>query len=236
MSRERTDFAIQRQLHWKEHMIKDNSYWWHDQNPLRPYALLTEGDISNMFANCTNVLSTHHARVITHDLWTLAEDRERPRVFCGSAYGAITLAQELMHAGGAQQAWYTEKDEPPPGQPKGTKKMVLKRFAPSPTLNSVVMVEDVITTFGSTEASMDAVRAKARAVNHNVAILPYVLCIVNRSGRTNISGFEIIAVIEELAAKRWKQGKNPFTPDGSERVPPMRPKDRESWAALTRPY
>lgn len=215
------------QERWIQELTGFNSYWFHDGNRDRPYARLTGGKISNFFANCTPLTSRPWLlEEVVHDLLSLAptDMRSQLKAVCGSAYGGITLTYEM-----ARQtrtiAWYTEKGE--------GKEMKLGRFGFDSHHSVAVMVEDVITEFTTTGNSIKALQ-KNRDEAGVGTILPYVFAIVNRSGQTVFDGFTIISLITEDRARNWKDGENPFTPDGKELVPPIRPKG--NWETLTRHY
>jgi orotate phosphoribosyltransferase len=214
--------AIETQAKWIEVLSNKNAYWHHDGNLNRPYALLTSGKISNFFANCSVI--TKSPLLLTDaasDLFRKMTEQKDclPDAFVGSAYGAITLAYELArhgedYWGGDTEAWFTAKGE--------DDTMELDRFEFSSNIKSVIMVEDVITTFKTTRASIAALRPKAHF--GHAKILPYVLCIVNRSGQSEIDGFKIISLIEVNNALTWEPGQNPFLGKEPERVSPVRPK------------
>ena len=133
-------------------MTEERGYWMHDGNLKRPYALLTGGKISNFYANCSVI--TRNPRLLN----TAAEDLLKifaavlppPDVFAGSAYGGITLAYELARHKEAE-AWFTVKG--------AGDTMVLDRFDFGNNTTNVVMVEDVITTFKTTRASIAAIKS-----------------------------------------------------------------------------
>ncbi len=213
-------------------MRKHNAYWFHDGNPARPYALLTGGKISNFYADCTPVVSRPSlCSKAVRDIIELAPielgtTRHRLIGFCGSAYGAITLAYELTRNVVLPQAWYTAK-----GSERG--EMVLDRFNFDLEHDLVALAEDVITEFTTSRGTIRAIEKKI-AESGIGGILPYVFCIVNRSGQREIDDYQIIALVNEDRAKTWVPGHNPFTPDGKELVEPVRPK--QNWSLLTRAY
>ena len=149
------------------------------------------------------------------------EEKCMPDAYVGSAYGAITLAFELArrddaYRGGDVEAWFTAKGD--------NDTMKLDRFDFSPQIASVIMVEDVITTFKTTRNSIAALKEKAAATG--AEILPYVLALVNRSGQSEIDGFKIISLIEVNNALSWDPGQNPFLGKEPEHVEPVRPQTK----------
>ncbi|HDL84806.1 MAG TPA: hypothetical protein ENH11_00460 [Candidatus Acetothermia bacterium] len=100
----------------------------------------------------------------------------------------------------------SEVHVPIPGQdPIKKTGQELKRFDIPPYRSSILFCEDVINTGRSTYEMMDAVH-KARGTAQGT--LPYVLCLVNRSGRTALNGIdgrgelEIIS-LADVTAKTW---------------------------------
>jgi orotate phosphoribosyltransferase len=214
--------------YWISRYKHYDAYWFHDGNPQRPYAELSGGKYSNFYADSTDLVSRPGELLfLGQDLLEYSKGHEKPHAFNGSAYGAIALATELARQAHVEQAWYTAK-----GSTRGH--MVLDRFNFSDTIKTVVLVEDVISEFTTTRASIRAIESKRDATGHEGRILPYVLCIVNRSGHDEIEGYKIISLINEKRAKVWAPGGNPFVHMGGELVPPLRPK--QHWTELTRAY
>jgi orotate phosphoribosyltransferase len=208
-------------------MQKRGGYWHHDGNLNRPYALLTSGLVSNFYANCSVITRDPQmlAEAVSHLLPTFAAVQPRPSIVIGSAYGAMFLAYELASQLGNAEAWFTTKGS------DGT--MGLDRFEFSgKETRPIVFAEDVVTTFKTTLKSIRTVEEKA--ADTGAYILPYVFCLVNRTGQEEIEGYRLISLIENKMAKNWEVGQNPFLPDGRERVEPVRPK--QNWNALTRDY
>lgn len=207
---------------WVETLKKRNGYWLHDGNPKRPYALLASGKISNFYVNCSAIMQDTRLCMLAaeHLHMLFAAVHPRPDVYCGSAYGAINLAYELARQKEAH-AWFTTKSI--------GKSMLLDRFEFSSEIKAVAVVEDTITKFGTSLLTIAALTSKMREDSY---ILPCVLCIVNRSGRSEIDGYKIISLVEHTASD-WERGANPFT-KGGELVNPVKPK--QNWDALTRDY
>jgi orotate phosphoribosyltransferase len=212
---------------WREFLIRLNAYWLHDGNPKRPYVRLTSGKISNFYLNCTAlVMRPKLLRGAAADLIALqvkAGLSYQTHAVVGPAMGAITLAYELADATGDAVAMYTIK------QADGT--MALDpRFTIDPGIVQIDMAEDVITTFGSTQKSIDAVRA---AASREITIA-CVCAVANRLGKREVNGLPIISLIEANEAQVWNEGENPFTPRGRELVEPLKAKG--NWAALNAAY
>jgi len=214
------------QERWIKKLQGLNAYWTHDGNLKRPFAELTTGLISNFYANCVEITSRPDVCAeAVEDLLNLypVDLPQRPNAIIGSAYGGITLAYEFARQTNAEQAWYTVKGE--------GKSLGLDRFEFTPKIRSVMMCDDVTSTFSTGLMTADILRAKSQKSGGN--ILPVVYTIVNRSREREIGGFRIVSLIEMKTSREWKRGSNPFV-GGNERVEPIRPKDH--WYTLTREY
>lgn len=214
------------QEYWVHTMQNAGGYWHHDGALNRPYALLTSGKVSNFYSNCSTVTKIPRLlELAAQNLLNIYPAvSPQPSIFCGSAYGAITLAYELARQRQVE-AWFTAKGD--------GDAMKLDRFEFDGRTRHVMVVEDVITTFKTTRDSIDAICKKAEGKGGNV--IPVVFALVNRTYPfvREVDGFQIVSLIEVVDAQTWEIGNNPFTP-GDERVPPVRPK--QNWDTLTREY
>jgi orotate phosphoribosyltransferase len=131
----------------------------------------------------------------------------------GSAFGAITLAHSVAFQIQSKSG-FTEKDG---------ETMTLSRFSVSPS-DRVLVVEDTISTGGSTLKTIEAIQ---RAGISDQNILPYIVCLVNRSGKSELSGREIRALLT-LQIHTWKPEECPLCRAGSAAVRP-----KNNWAELT---
>jgi orotate phosphoribosyltransferase len=215
-------------MDWNHRFEEIGAFWLHDGNQKRPYALLTSGKISNFFFNSSKVLERPNLLESVADaLAGLARkelpEEEVPDVVVGPSLGALTLAYEVACALPPARAWFTEED-------KDTKHQTLKRFAPEEGMERILVVEDVITTGRSTQETIDAVTIEAPSL----AVYPFVLCVINRSGKATLPDGKRIIPLLEIPTQSWVRGKNPFTQNGQEIVEPVRPKT--NWNILTQPY
>ena len=166
--------------------LKEIDALWQYRPGSPVHAQLTSGLHSDLFLNMSHLIE--RPRILAagcEELLRRAHVPEGVR-FVGSAMGSITIAHECARLLGATMA-YTEKD---------ADIMRLSRFSLEPG-EKVVMVEDVLTTGGTTKKTRHAC-AEAGA-----EILPFVLSIINRSGMTSLSvapedntHLDIIALIE----------------------------------------
>lgn len=206
-------------MNWKQIFQDHGAIWIHDGKPARPHALLTSGLHSDGFVNCT--LVTQHATLLQRIVSApdgLAPKLPKEKVdwVIGSAYGAVTLAYAVglqLHA----RSGFTEKDG---------EGMKLSRFEISPT-DKVLVVEDTISTGGSTLKTIEGIQ-KAGVPAGN--ILPYIICLVNRSGSDALAGRELRPLIK-TDIHTWKAEECPLCKSGSQAVRP-----KSHWKDLTASY
>jgi orotate phosphoribosyltransferase len=201
---------------WKNIFQKNGAIWIHDGKPTRPHALLTSGLHSDGFVNCTYV--TQDATLlqrIMNEGDGLAGKLPGGKVdwVIGSAFGAITIAYAVALKIGAK-AGFTEKDG---------EGMKLSRFEISPS-SKVLVVEDTISTGGSTLKTIEGIqKAGVPAAN----ILPYIVCLVNRSGSDKLGEREIRPLIK-TDIHTWQPDACPLCKAGSSAVRP-----KSHWKELT---
>jgi orotate phosphoribosyltransferase len=116
-----------------------------------------------------------------------------------------------MHA----HAGFTEKDGDG---------MKLARFEIEPG-QKVLIVEDVISTGGSTLKTIEGIK-KAGVPQSDIWV--HIVCLVNRSGRSELDGHEICALLT-LDIHNWKAEECPLCKVGSKALRP-----KANWAELTR--
>ncbi len=215
---------------WISRYAKRGALWIHDGNPSRPHALLTSGKHSNGFFNSELVMED--PLLLDEACFNMAKLLEQGGVdlkkvdrVVGPAMGAITLAHDIArHIGIARGHTclraYTEKET------EGERKvMSFKKTAIRPG-ESVLAVEDVITTGGSVDLTAAAVN-KAGGV-----VVPIVGVLVNRSGLKTESGRKLVALIDR-PMPMWIPEECPLCKQGSLA---LRPKGKENWSRLNATY
>lgn len=235
---------VEDRIGWDYTLREIGCGWVHDGNPRRPYARLTENNpatkkprFSNVYFNCAKleenpILLGDAARDLVAKI---PKDAALPDYVCGSAYGAIKLADRIallltlaQREGRVIRGTYTEEPKLKDREyDANVKKMLLKRCDPAPG-SLFAFCQDTMTTGGTTGRSIAGIEQKGGKV------LPYIMTIVNRSGRQELYGRPIYALVSVNNARIWDEGENPFTPDGRELVPPVYPK--ASWTELTKAY
>lgn len=202
---------------WNKCFTENGAIWIHDQKPARPHAMLTSGLHSDGFVNCTCITQQPALlQQILQDDNALGGKLPRKPVswVIGSAMGAVTFAYAVALQLKAR-AGFTEKEG---------EAMKLSRFEVSPTEN-VLVVEDTISTGGSTLKTIDGIR---KAGVSDDRILPLIVCLVNRSGSDTLAGREIVSLIKP-DIHTWKAEKCPLCKAGSQAVRP-----KSHWLELTR--
>jgi orotate phosphoribosyltransferase len=201
---------------WKQVFQEQGAIWIHDGNPRSPHALLTSGLHSDGFVNCTFVTQQP---VLVQQIVSAADGlssylpKEKVDWVIGSAFGAITLAHSIALQIQSRSG-FTEKDG---------ESMKLSRFSVSPS-DRVLVVEDAISTGGSTLKTIDGI-LRAGIASENV--LPYIVCLVNRSGKSDLSGRNIRALLT-LQINNWQPDECPLCRLGSVAVRP-----KNNWNELT---
>lgn len=202
---------------WLKEFVNAGALWLHDGKPTRPHALLTSGLHSDGFANCTMVTQKPSLlRKVLNE-----QDGLSPKLpigadwVIGSALGAVTFAYAVAERLSCR-AGFTEKDGDA---------MKLARFEIAPG-QKVLVVEDTISTGGSTLKTLEGIKA---ATGGKATILPTIVCLVNRSGKDELDGRKIRALLTPNI-NTWKPEECPLCKKGSE---PVRPKSH--WKELTAP-
>jgi len=223
------------EITWEDRFKGIGAFWKHDGNPKRPYARLTSGKISNGFFN--GEIVAKHAKIFGEACEALAakatvfslRDSRFEHFVVGPAMGAIKLSGRIAESFDFFAA-YAERGE------EGL--FVFKRTAPGETAR-VALCEDTITTGGS----LRDLRATIKNICPKGDVALEILALCNRSKNASaygdeatIPGHRIIALVNRNDMPIWEEGNNPFTPDGRELVPPVRPKGIDNWFALTRMY
>jgi len=200
--------------------------WVHDGNPKRPHALLTEGGHSNGYFDATSLTKTPNLLgAACFDLVAICKDQSivlesidySDSVF-GSAYGAIFIAYEIARLSECRVGYTV------PQIIDGKKAMTVpRRFKIEPG-QKVIVVEDVMTTGGTTQKTIAALEEKGAVP------LPVVLVIVNRSGKADLEGRRVIGLIEKEMPV-WAPDECPLCKQGSEAIRP-----KGNWDKLTAEY
>lgn len=198
-----------------QEFVRAGAIWLHDGSANRPHALLTSGLHSDGYVNCTQIVQRPallRGVLTAHDGLRplLPAGDQKPDWVVGSAMGAITFAFAAAEQMGAQAA-FTEKD----GEEMKLSRFVLQDGA------KVLVVEDVISTGGSTLKTIDALRRC-----ESIRLLPYVVCLVNRSGKEQLGDFQIRALLTP-SIHTWKPEECPLCGKGSAALRP-----KENWQEL----
>jgi orotate phosphoribosyltransferase len=221
---------MERSSRWVAEYKKRDALWIHDGNPKRPHALLTSGKHSSGFFN-SGLVTEDPCLIMAACADLVGAVAEEINLFplthvIGSALGAIVMSHcmALSIQGiklGPCLSSFTEKVDS-----DGAIRMVLKRS----TLGQgaeILVVEDVLTTGGSLEHTIEAV---TQAGGHAA---PVIAVLVNRSGlKTVRGGRKVISLIDEHMPI-WESKACPLCAQGSEAI---RPKDAANWARLSFDY
>ena len=187
----------------------------HDGNPARPHAILTSGLHSDGFVNCGFVTQRPELlnEILDGDDGMYRQLPEQVDWVIGSALGAVTFAYAVANQVG-DRAGFTEKDG---------ETMKLARFEIA-LGEKVLVVEDTISTGGSTLKTIAGIIASGVPKEN---ILPFIVCLVNRSGSAKLGDREIRSLLT-LDIHAWQPTECPLCKVGSEAVRP-----KANWKRLT---
>ena len=211
---------------WIEEYKKRGALWIHDGNPKRPHALLTSGKHSSGFFNSRLVISDEVLlREAASDLIELftkeGGDISEIEGVAGPQTGATKLAELIS----TKITTLTRREctwaSPEKSEQNGRKVMVLNDEDRENVRGKYFLLcEDVLTTGGSVDLATDSIDDAAGAVTS------FVLVLVNRSGLNEVSGKQIIALIDR-PMPMWSREECPLCKEGSVA---FRPKD--NWDLL----
>ncbi len=222
---------------WIEEYVKSGAFWTHDGNVKRPHVKLRAGEHSGGFFYSKILipdtpLMKDAASDLLEDFFTNYDGTPVIQIdgVVGPATGATRLARLLAEDLNTQG--YTCFTASPSKLVAGERRsMVFSETEQVLLHNSTVLLcEDVTTTGLSTEMTVEAItKAGGR-------VLPFVLCMVNRSEHTVIKGRTIVSLIHRHLPK-WNPEKNekcPYCAMGSVAIDAKEPPT--NWDLLTAEY
>ncbi len=193
-----------------------DALWLHNGDPRKPHALLTSGKHSDGFVDVLRALKytpicdlmsvllmekiIKHCRKID---WVVGSDHA----------GAVLSYSVALHL--AAKHDFTEKGP--------DKTQVWKRFTIQPE-ESVLQVEELITTTGTLQAVREGIR---QAHPYPINFAPVVATLIHRSDQYEFQGSPII-YLRHLDINTWEVDKCPLCAQGSAAIRP-----KENWALLT---
>jgi orotate phosphoribosyltransferase len=195
-----------------------DALWLHSGNAWDPHAELTSGKCSDGFVDVLRVLRYSFlcemmARLLIAKLpgsnilepdWVIGSDH------AGAALShSVALQLKAMHD-------FTEKG---PDQTQ-----VWKRFEIQPD-ESVLRVEELVTTTGTLQAVSDGLR---RGNPHPIKFVPVVMTLVHRSDVREFEGAPIL-FLRHYDIQTWDPKDCPLCAQGSKRLKP-----KQNWTELTR--
>jgi orotate phosphoribosyltransferase len=216
---------------WIGEYQKKDALWIHDNNPKRPHALLTSGKHSNGFFNSRLVIPDEVLlRDAASDLLELFTSQGGDFTKIQGVVGPQTGATKLAELISDQLNAFARDDvvfwASPAKKEEGAQKSMVFSDEERELLRGqyVLLCEDVLTTGGSVDLTIDAVE------NAGGSAMPFILVLVNRSGLSEVSGKQIIALIDR-PMPMWTPDECPLCKQGSEAVRP-----KENWARLNATY
>ncbi len=205
-------------------IYQDRGAWWtfdYVGDPYAPHAKLTSGRCADGYVDSSKVLcEPAYCELLAHNLVNMLRARNAVLPvdwIVGSPYAAITFSYEVARQLGVRHG-FAEKD------PANPKKLVwTSRFA-IPGGASVLQVEELITTLGTT---LEVRTAVEQGNPEPVRFLPDVATVIYRPEKLQGGMIDVIALVRR-EMKSWAPEDCPLCAQGSE---PLRPK--ENWKRLT---
>ena len=218
--------------YWISQYKQRNALWIHDGNPKRPHALLRSGLHSNGFFNSRPLIEDLDLmrqvakeladRLVGNGLSLVADSVDRvvgPQT--GATLLAEYLADEIARRRGSSCYWAS----PAKREYDGQRTMVFDRDHHTVGgLENVLLCEDVVTTGGSSELTMLA------CLREGGLVLPYIACMVNRSGIANPAQLKVVALVDRKLPM-WEVDECPLCKVGSQTL-----SAKDNWAALNAEY
>jgi orotate phosphoribosyltransferase len=220
---------------WLSVCKEKNAFWSHDGDPGHPHAELTGGQHTDVVFNA-RMLEYHPALLgdAAYDLLLLFAKAGGKLYtidgFIGPQKGATELTHHLARAfhGLTRQQCFSTSPAKQNGRKNQRKKVFIiddvdVRLFPRAI---ILPCEDVISTGGSIRAVIRAAK-KAGAI-----VVPFILTLVNRSGKKEIEGRRIISLIDptQCPMPKWSALRCPRCKEGSRAIRP-----KNNWYKLTQP-
>ena len=209
---------------WEEKLKSVEALWWHDGDPEHPHALLTSGKHCDGYCNGAKLVEQPAilAEVVAGMIENTKEhlNEEVPDVIIGPAMGAITIGHEWARQLNTRFAF----TEPVLTKTDTKKGQELKRFE-IPRGANVLVVEDMVTTGGSIQKTIDTL------VNLNVQVYPFVPVIVDRSKgnpKALDSQYSVVPLVS-VNVTVWEPDACELCMSGSEALRP-----KANWEKLTK--
>jgi orotate phosphoribosyltransferase len=226
---------------WIDQYVKKGAYWFHDDNFDRPHALLSSGMHSNGFFNSKPIIADDALlRAAAHDIVDRFEawfgySLDLVGRVVGPATGATRLAEFVADEVGARRGKACPWSSPVKSvdEVTGEKVMIFDSEESAPRSGEkILLVEDVITTGGSTNLTAEAVK------RHGATPFMCVGVIVNRSKLDKDLGERTILANVHKEMSMWEPKDCPLCKKGSEPIRPKPAEDTEgrNWARLTAEY
>lgn len=206
---------------WESEFLQSGVLWRHSTKDLeQPFALLTSGLISDGYFNAPKALAQPELRkeiaAALFEEVSRSYEKENSQekisrigtVHVVGIGSGLPLAKEVASFACDFRLLEVKKDE--------EKGLVLNTLIKGISHRTYLIVEDVITTGGTITKLFEAIKAQDR----QPYVLPYILCICNRTGEDTWNGYRIISLTKSTF-ETWERGKNPYTEDGNEIVAPV---------------
>jgi orotate phosphoribosyltransferase len=210
-----------------------HAYWVHDGNMARPHVCLRSGLHSDGFFNSRPIIDSESIiKLCAKDLVSLFEADGGfgcINTVVGPQTGATKLAELISEEIAVNNKSNCSWASPSRKKVRGNDCMVFKDEEVDYYIKEkmILLCEDVISTGGSLRLVQDAIK------QHGGTVLPYVLTLVNRSGKDCIDGRKIFSLVNRHL-HTWNEGDCPLCEKGSKVISDT--KSEESWERLNASY
>jgi orotate phosphoribosyltransferase len=228
--RERDINAQIHEAYWIEAYRKKDALWIHNEDPEQPHALLASGLHSSGFFNSREVIADEE--MLDMAAWNLLHLSALMGVnlrlidgVVGPPTGGTKLAKFLANriSDLADNSCFSAS--PVKSREGKEKSMVFgNEDLALLTVSWVLLCDDVMTTGGSVALTAEAIQRAGGMV------LPFVLVLVNRSGREEVDGRKVVALIDRHMPT-WSPEECPLCKAGSKALAA-----KDNWAALNAVY
>ena len=166
------------QKHWEQIFLDAGAYWRHDGNDHRPHAVLTSGNHSDGYLDCSKIVCRPPLlQASCRAMLGKVTLKPAPDWVVGSAFGSILIAYQLAKLLQCRAA-FTERP--------ATGTLILKRFEIPPD-ERVLVVATTLPANGTVEATVSTLKGKG------CAVIPKIAALVNLGNIARLKGWPIIA-------------------------------------------
>jgi orotate phosphoribosyltransferase len=215
---------------WRDEFRRREAFWIHDGNIQRPHAKLTTGMHSGGYFNSESITGDINLMIeVANDFMTLLSlerfDVGQVQVVVGPQKGGRVLAEYLSEEIAFFTHFVCNFASPEKGEKEGERIMVLDKEEQSLLKGQTVLLCDDVFTTGDSIKRVEEAVVRAEGI-----ILPYILVLVNRSGKNVFGDKKIISLVSHFMPL-WRPEECELCKKGSRALPA-----KANWALLNQEY